>query len=197
MNQAFIMDMVHNNPGEAPFETAYNDPQFCADAGFNAKSYFLFDSPTLAIEWNSVAEDIFPVGSEECSWRESKAAHIRDQHSRCRRAGLQIYAQADMVLFPKNLITAYGIEDCFGDPQNVTVIELIQKQIAESFEQFPELDGFVFRIGETYLHDAPHHRGSILNKDDTENTIIPLISLLRDEICIKHNKKRLFCKKCA
>jgi hypothetical protein len=186
------MDMVHHNPGEPLFETPYNDPSYIADIGYNSKAYFLFESPTLAIEWNSVDADLFSEGSEAAQWVADKAASIRDQHAKCREAGLDIYAQTDMVLLPKSLIEAYGIEETYGDPNHSMTVELIQKQIAESFEQFPALDGFLVRIGETYLHDAPHHEGAIKDKDDTENTIIPLIKLLREEICVKHNKKLIF-----
>ena len=186
------MDMVHHNPGEPLFETPYNDPAYIAEIGYNSKAYFLFESPTLAIEWNSVDVDVFPQGSAERAWAEEKAAFIREQHARCRKAGLRILAQTDMVLLPKNLIRAYGIQDTFGDPRHPTTVELLKKQIAESFEQFPGLDGFLVRIGETYLHDAPYHEGAIKDKGDTHNTIIPLMRLLREEICVKHSKRLIF-----
>jgi hypothetical protein len=48
--ECLVMDMVHHNPGEPPFETPYNDPSYVADIGYNSKAYFLFESPTLAIE---------------------------------------------------------------------------------------------------------------------------------------------------
>jgi hypothetical protein len=191
-NPPLIMDMVHHNPGEPLFETPYNEPSYVAEVGYNSKAYFLFESPTLAIDWNSVEADVFPAGSDERAWVEKKAAVIRAQHVKCREAGLQIYAQTDMVLLPKKLIQAYGIQDTFGDPNHPVTIDLIKKQIAESFAQFPELDGLLVRIGETYLHDAPYHEGSITDKNDTDHTIIPLLKLLREEVCVKHNKKLIF-----
>ncbi|EDM27259.1 hypothetical protein LNTAR_21205 [Lentisphaera araneosa HTCC2155] len=187
-----IMDMVHHNPGEALFETPFNEADYIAEIGYNAKAYFLFESPSLAIDWRSVDVDVFPEGSESEKWLKQKRESILAQHAKCRAAGLAIYAQADMVLLPKSLIQAYGIEKEFGDPKNPLVVDLIKKQIAESFEQFPDLDGFLFRIGETYLHDAPHHQGAIKDKDNTQETIIPLINLLREEICVKHKKKLIF-----
>ncbi len=50
----------------------------------------------------------------------------------------------------------------------------------------------VVRIGETYLDDAPHHQGAIANKKSPGKTIIPLMQLLREEVCVKHNKKLIF-----
>ena len=32
----FIMDMVHNNPGETPYVTKYTDGQFLASHGYNS-----------------------------------------------------------------------------------------------------------------------------------------------------------------
>lgn len=31
----YILDMVHNNPGEKPYETKYSDPYFLKEQGFN------------------------------------------------------------------------------------------------------------------------------------------------------------------
>ena len=85
----FIMDMVHHNPGEPLFETSYNDPAAVGAAGFNAKAFFLFESPTLAIRWDGVEEDVFPAGSEPRAWVDNKADVIRQQHQACRAAGLK------------------------------------------------------------------------------------------------------------
>jgi len=60
------------------------------------------------------------------------------------------------------------------------------------FNRFPQLDGLVVRIGETYLQGAPYHTGGITGNTSPEKTIIPLMNLLRDEICAKLNKKVLF-----
>lgn len=61
------------------------------------------------------------------------------------------------------------------------------------FDQFPDLDGLVVRIGgETYLHDAPYHQGAIENKKSPEKTIIPLMKILKEEICEKRNKQLIF-----
>ena len=115
-----------------------------------------------------------------------------DSTQACRTAGLEIYAQTDMVLLPTALIQARKLEQRFGDPNDPETIELIKIQICESFEQFPDLDGLIVRIGETYLHDAPWHQGAIQNKDDMDNTVIPLIRLLREEICVRHKRKLIF-----
>lgn len=187
-----ILDMVHHNPGEKLYESAYEDPAAIQKMGYNGKVYYLFDSPMLAINWESVDPGIFPKGSKERQWVDKKAARIRMQHAVCRQAGVSAYAMADLVLFPKRLIEKYGVKKTFGNPNDPQTQKFLKAQIDELFTQFPDFDGLVVRIGETYLHDAPHHQGSIRNKRDTEGTIIPLMKLLRAEICVKRGKRLIF-----
>ncbi|MCB4798844.1 hypothetical protein [Neotamlana laminarinivorans] len=190
--EPLILDMVHHNPGEAPYNSVYNNPEVIKEMGYNGKVYFLFESPALAINWESVDKDILPKGSEDRAWVDAKAAQVKKMHEACVAANMKIYAMSDLVLFPKRLIEKYKIEDTFGDPNNPLTEKLIRAQINEMFDQFPDLTGLVVRIGETYLHDAPYHLGSIQNKKSPEKTIIPLINILREEICVKRDKELVF-----
>ncbi len=191
-NQRDILDMVHHNPGEPLYQTKYNDPEVLREMGYNGKVYFLFDSPMLAINWESVDKNILPKGSVEREWVDNKAIRVSHLLDSCKMVGLSTWAMSDLILFPKRLIELYGIEQSFGDPQLPQIQKLLRAQIAEMFDQFPNLDGIVVRIGETYLHDAPYHVGKIDNKNSAEQTIIPLMELLREEICVKHNKRLIF-----
>lgn len=187
-----ILDMVHHNPGEARYVSKYLDPAVLAQMGFNGKVFFLFDSPSLAINWDSVDPRIFPPGSEGRQWVDAKAASLRVEFQKCRASGVEAYAMGDLVLFPKTLIERFGIEKTFGDPLHPKTDELLRSMVDQIFTEFPDFEGFVVRIGETYLEDAPHHLGSILNNADADKTIIPLIQLLREEICVKRGKTLLF-----
>lgn len=187
-----ILDMVHHNPGEAPYNSKYNNPAVIKEMGYNGKVYFLFESPALAINWESVDPDILPKGSEDRKWVDEKAAQIKQMHAACKDQNMAIYAMSDLVLFPKRLIEKYTIEKTFGDPNNPLTEKLIRAQINEMFDQFPDLDGLVVRIGETYLHDAPYHLGAIDDKKNPEKTIIPLINILKEEICEKRDKQLIF-----
>jgi hypothetical protein len=190
--EPLILDMVHHNPGEKPYQSAYNNPDVIKEMGYNGKVYFLFESPTLAINWESVDKDILPKGTPDRKWVDQKAKQIHKMHAACKAQNMKIYAMSDLVLLPKRLIEKYQIEDTFGDPNDSLTEKLIRAQISEIFEQFPDLDGLVVRIGETYLHDAPFHKGAIKNKNSAEQTIIPLMQILREEICINHNKELIF-----
>ena len=103
-----------------------------------------------------------------------------------------MYAMSDLILFPKRLIEKYGIEKTFGNPSDSLTEKLLRFQVREMFKQFPQMDGIVVRIGETYLEDAPFHKGNIQNKDNADKTVLPLMNILRDEICVKLNKKLIF-----
>lgn len=187
-----VLDMVHNNPGEAPYKSKFNDPKVLRNMGYNGKVYSLFESPTLAIDWRDLDKNIFPADCPDKKWIENKANEITVKYRDCHNDKMSTWAMSDLILFPKKLIEKYGIQDIFGNPQNDTIRKLLHTQIDEIFTQFPDLDGLVVRIGETYLHDAPYHLGRIDDKRNVEKTIIPLINLLRDEICVKRNKMLIF-----
>lgn len=185
-------DMVHHNPGEPLYKSRYNDPDTLRSMGYDGKVFFLFDSPTLAVDWKTVDSAILPDNSPEQRWTSQKADRIRTQLQDCKRAGLRTFAMTDLILFPKNLIQKYNLEKTFGDPTHPETQKFLRLLIQMTFQQFPDLDGLMVRVGETYLHDAPYHQGKINRKSDPVNTLIPLISLLRDEICVKAGKKLYF-----
>lgn len=187
-----VLDMVHHNPGEAPYQSAYTDPSLMKKMGYNGKVYFLFESPMLAINWESVDKDILPKGTADREWVDQKAEQIRSLQASCAKAGLITLAQSDVVLFPKRLIEKYDLKERMGNINDPEVERLVRAQVAEMFDQFPLLDGLVTRIGETYLHDAPYHLGAIDDKTNPDTTIIPLINILRDEICVKRGKMLIF-----
>ena len=63
-----ILDMVHHNPGDKRYDSQFNDPTFIKKMGFNGKVYFLFDSPMLAVDWQSVDKSLMPEGSPARKW---------------------------------------------------------------------------------------------------------------------------------
>ena len=188
----FILDMVHNNPGEPMYESKYNDPEEISRMGYNGKVFFLFDSPMLAINWDEMDPDILPKDSPDRAWVDAKAHRLDSLFTSMKKAKINVYAMSDLVLFPKRLVEKYGMQKTFGDPLNPQTEKFLRFQLRRMFEQFPQMDGIVVRIGETYLQDAPYHQGKITNKNSAELCIIPLMSILRDEVCVKLNKKVIF-----
>jgi len=187
-----IADMVHNNPGETPYTSKFNNPDVLNEMGYNGKTYFIFLSPQLAVNWDKVDPDILPVGSPDRQWVDAKAAQIHTLYGEMKKKGQNVYCMSDLILFPKRLIEKYGMQKTFSDPRDPQTEKYLRILVREMFTQFPELDGIFVRIGETYLHDAPYHKGGIQNQRDADKTIIPLMNILRDEICVKLNKKLIF-----
>lgn len=186
-----ILDLVHNNPGEKPFETRYNDPAVTKQLGYTGKIFELFEAAQFGIDWSSVDRTLFPAGSPERLWIDAKAAELTRLYDATQAAGLDVYCHTDMVVLPKKLVESQGLDE-FGDLSRPETIRVLRKGIGEQFERFPQLDGLVVRIGETYLHGAPHHVGQIRNNTDPAKTIIPLMQLLREEVCDKRGKKVFF-----
>jgi hypothetical protein len=127
--QPLILDMVHHNPGEPRYLTRYEDPAVLKGMGYNGKVYFLFDAPTIAINWESVDPDIFPRGSAGREWVDSKAKQIDAQLAACKAAGLRSYAMADLVLFPKVLVKKYHMEQTYGDPRDPQTVKFLRAMI--------------------------------------------------------------------
>lgn len=188
----FIMDMALDNPDEGPTISNFNDPAFLAAAGFQGKVFGLFDSATLAVNWDSIDPNILPAGSADRAWVEAKAADLTARYHALKLAGQQVYCMSDLMIFPKKLVSLKGISSTFGNINNASTEYWLRAQIRLAFEQFPDLDGIVVRIGETYLHDAPYHQGKIDNPTNAASTIIPLMNVLRDEACVKLGKKIFF-----
>lgn len=188
-----VLDLVHDNPGDTPYVTAFNDPGTLKDFGFDSKVFMIFDSPQLALNWEDFDPSIFPKGSEERSWVDAKAARLKRLYGGIKAAGLGVLCMSDLILLPKRLARKLEEEgNDWRDPRHRRTQELLCHMIAESFGILPELDGLIVRIGETYLDDAPHHAGGIREKKNPEETIIPLMQLLREELCVKRGKTLIF-----
>lgn len=68
--------------------------------------------------------------------------------------------------------------------------KVVREQMDQIFKRFPTLDGIVIRFGETYLHDAPGYTGGSPVRTAEEHQM--LLSLLREEVCVKRNKKLIY-----
>ena len=183
--------MVHNNPGEAPFVTHYNDSAFLKGLGYKTKVYELFEGAQFGIDWASVDPDIFAAGSPGRGWVDRKAAELDRLYTATKQAGLSVYCHTDMIVLPKRLVEKFNLAD-FKRVSNAETQKYLRAAIQQMFQRFPQLDGLVVRIGETYLQGAPYHTGGIEDKGDPDKTVIPLMNLLREEVCEKLNKNVLF-----
>jgi hypothetical protein len=191
-NIKYILDMVHNNPGEPITKTEFNSPKFLATNGYTGKVMNDFRFVHTAITFKKISLDIFPEGSKELQWIKATADSIKRNIAEAKKAGLEIYYFTDIIVLPKKLVELYKNEICdstgkisFAKPKTIEIHKIM---LDEVFETFPDLDGLVIRTGETYLNNVPYHTGNnpILNGPESH---IALINLLREEVCVKRNKK--------
>lgn len=204
----FVMDMVHNNPGEAPFNTKYNDPVYLQSQGFNSMvTHWLIN---CAITYDNYEKNLVPKKSAERQWIEAKAAAIDKKLDSCEKAGIDVYPFTDFIVFPESVWKKYGSEISAAgkvtgtggaderarkpDMQSARTQALLRAQVAGIFDRFPKLDGLVLRFGETYLHDAPHHMGGSPIRNDSAGIEdhITMLNILREEVCVKRNKKLFY-----
>lgn len=205
----YVLDMVHNNPGEGETNSIYNDPQFVKSRGYNAMvpQWHI----NCAINYDNFEKGIVPEGSEERKWIDKQAAFIDEKIKGIDAAGMDIYAFTDIFVAPTSIWNKYGKEmgaqetDLHGyggsvknarkpNIQYEIIQRLMKDQIDGIFERFPSVDGLVVRFGETYLHDTPFHMGGKLVRqgDDGIKDHVKLLNLFREEVCVKHNKKLFY-----
>jgi hypothetical protein len=187
----YVLDMVHNNPGEALTQSAFNNPKFLKQHGYTGQVMNDFTFAHAAITFDKFDKRIFPIGSKERAWVMQAADRVRANIKAAHAAGIKVYYFTDIIVLPKTLVNLYHDEICdasgkisFERPKTIEIHKLM---LQELFATFPDLDGLVIRTGETYLNNVPYHTGNgpITNGEQSH---IKLLNLLREEVCVKLNK---------
>lgn len=205
----YVLDMVFNNPGEEPTKSEYNNPDFLKSRGYNGMVGEWYVN--CAITYDNFEKGIVPVGSKERQWIENRAQMIDKKLKACDEAGIKVYAFVDVFVAPESIWKKYGAEmgqeetDFHGYGGNVKNVRkpniqkpmiqrLIRAQIDGIFDRFPSLAGVVIRFGETYLQDTPYHMGGkpVGEGEQGIKDHVKLINILRDEVCVKRNKKLIY-----
>lgn len=90
----FIMDMVHNNPGEVHQTTKYTNPTYLEEAGYNAvvPQWHV----QCGLTYDSYEKGIVPEGSQEREWILKRQHEIKEKLKEAKSAGLQVYPFTDM-----------------------------------------------------------------------------------------------------
>lgn len=217
----FILDMVHHNPGEPPFKTRFLDPAHLADYGFNGQ---VFKHINCVATFAAAGVDCFPAGSPARTWLEGFTPGIEREIAAAKKKGLKVFYHIDLFVLPKRLVEHFYDEIC--DPATGRILldrpktlELHQVLFDELAARFPQVDGYIVRVGETYLFDTPHHIGNgpiprvgpawtpnYLYQETLSgerptvsrwtqaqtDAYVKLISFLREELCVKHGKQIFF-----
>lgn len=217
----FILDMVHHNPGEAPFETRFSDPRHLVERGFNGQ---VFKHINCVATYAASGVDCFPEGSAERAWLDGFTAGIEREIAAAKALGLMVFYHLDLFVLPKRLVEHFRDEILDPDTGRIQLdrpmtLELHRILFDELTRRFPEVDGYIIRVGETYLFDTPHHVGNgpiprvgpgwtpdylyaetLAGKEPAEprwsaaqeDAYVDLIRFLRGEICEKHGRRLFF-----
>lgn len=215
-----ILDMVHHNPGEAPFQSRFLDPAHLVNYGFNGQ---VFKHINCVVTFEKLGVDVFPASTVERAWLDGFTPGFARDIAAAKAAGLSVFYHLDLFVLPKRLVEHYRSEIC--DPESGRILldrpktlEIHRAMFDELSERFPEVDGYIIRVGETYLFDTPHHvgNGPIPRVGDAWSptylypetlgqkqsgpawisaqveAYVQLIAFLRDEICEKHDRLLFF-----
>ena len=186
-----LFNMVHHNPGEPKFETQYTEPAFLKGKGYTGQVPKI--EIQCALTYDRWKENVVPLKSKERLWIERHAAEIELLIKNARKAEMPLYPFTDVLVVPQSIMEKYGDEmkiDGKLSIQKERTQEILRAQIDEIFWRFPEIAGLTVRFGETYLHDTPYHKGNRPVYTPEDHTL--LINILRDEICVKRNKKLFY-----
>lgn len=199
-----VIDFVHHNPGEPPCTSRYLDPVQLRSLGFSGQ--VCNHHVQAAVTMQSLATDLWQDHDQGLKWIKSYAAAVRSDLQKTKKTGLQSLAWTDFVVLPKVLVNRFRnqiesttqVQDEWGVKGNFTpdihhplTQEIVRSQIREIFTTFPELDGLVVRVGETYLHDLPHHTGGDPIVRGVESHVA-LLEILREEICCKLDRTLIY-----
>ena len=217
----YILDMVHHNPGEPPFQTRFLDPAHLVDYGFNGQ---VFKHINCIATCAATGVDCFPAGSPERAWLEKFSPGIEREIAAAKAHGLKVFYHLDLFVLPKRLVERFHSEICDAETGRILfdrpkTLELHRILFDELTARFPQVDGYIIRVGETYLFDTPHHVGNgpiprvgpawtpdylyaetLAGREPADPRWTPaqaaayvsLIRFLREEICVKHGRQLFF-----
>lgn len=191
-------DMVHDNPGAAPYVTQYDDVEFLAERGLTGKVFFLSESAHLAIDWQAYDQNIFPNGSDGYKWVQNKKEEYRQKYKEAKDAGLKVYFMMDFISLPNSMKELYGSEILTGEKIDINkpkTKEIMAEMIKEIFNEFPELDGIYPRYGESYVgFYSGYHFGNnpIAVSSNKADDHVTLLKFFRDEVCEKYGKEVVY-----
>lgn len=188
----YLFSMVHHNPGEPQFITKYTDPLYLKSLGINGETVKVYLE--AGITFDQFAPGMIPQESATWAWIQ-RNAHNLDHLVQIHKAkGMPLYPFTDVLVIPKELMNAYGSEmkDDRGrlSIQRPRTQEVMRAQVKGILTRFPEIDGLTIRFGETYLTEVPFHVGGSPVHTPEDHAI--LIRILRDEVCVRGNKKLIY-----
>lgn len=200
----FILDMVHHNPGEPPFQTMFTEPETLVDYGYNGQ---VFKHVNCALTFEGFDKNVTPTGSPEWVWIQELRCELRQEITAAKKQGLSVFFHIDLFVLPVRLVEKYRDRICGADGRisldASLTLEVHRALFRELFQTFPEIDGLIIRVGETYLYDTPYHVGNgpiragqyeagRETDEEEQERYVKLITFLKEEICETYDRYLMF-----
>ncbi|MFI4910169.1 MAG: hypothetical protein ACIAQZ_00735 [Sedimentisphaeraceae bacterium JB056] len=195
----FLFDMVHHNPGEQEFVSSFCDSRNLSDYGYNSQ---VFKHINCVTAFDELGLDLWPAGSKQRLWLDDFTAKRRAEIRHAKASGLDVYYHIDLFVLPKLLVEKCSSRICDRQGRvsldKELTLEIHRVMFDEIVSRFPEIDGFIIRVGETYLYDTPYHCGNgavkydSLPSEEEKEQFVKLLKFLREEVCVKHDRKVFF-----
>ncbi len=191
-------DMVHDNPGEDAYVTQYDDVSFLAQRGLSGKVFFLSEAAQLAIDWQAYDPKVFPADSEAYGWVQDKKAELHEKYGEAKEQGLKVYFMMDFISLPTSMKDLYGDQILTNgkiDINKPKTKDIMKEMMREIFAEFPEVDGFYLRYGESYVgFYSPYHFGNnpIAVSGSKADDHTSLLKFFRDEVCEAYGKEVVY-----
>lgn len=199
-NNLFVHDMIHNNPGLAPYDSDYRNPEFLTKRGYDAKVFDLFDCAQFGLLWDKLTEKtgrraVFPQDSEARAWVLKRKEELRREYDATRNAGLKVCFMMDIIVLPECMREIYP--EILNENGNIDIYKPYMKEILDAlfdelFQEFPQVDGIYIRYGETYVgpeYATPWHKGNNPIQGDMWEYHKFLIRYLIDTVCEKCSRE--------
>ena len=104
----FIMNMIHDNPGEPPFVTEFRKPEKSLEYGFNTQ---VFRHCGTTISFRAMKEDFFDSEPAR-EWLAKAQKKAGDDVRAAHEAGLKTMVHMDLFVLPGKLVERYREEIC-------------------------------------------------------------------------------------
>eukprot|EP01120_Amphizonella_sp_Union-15-10_P014262 TRINITY_DN6859_c0_g1_i2.p1 TRINITY_DN6859_c0_g1~~TRINITY_DN6859_c0_g1_i2.p1 ORF type:complete len:563 (-),score=97.94 TRINITY_DN6859_c0_g1_i2:18-1706(-) len=176
----------------------FDNPTAVANYGFNTETE---GGVGLCARFESLSPEIFPNNSSALSWLLNYQQEQHQSVNKWKEAKLAYIVEMDLIIWPKTLVTLFKdqVLDTKGriSIDQPKTLEILGLMFDELIQTFPTIDGFMFRVGETYLPSSPLFVGNgaidfSLSFSEQQRQYIKLITFLRQRICVEHNKIVIF-----
>jgi hypothetical protein len=172
--------------------TKYFDARTLAARGYTAQSTTGEMSGTQAVDFHTLGNgDYFPAGTPQRAWLDAYARGVHAFVNRTKAAGLRSYFFVDLLVFPEAVIQAYKADIC--DPKTGDIVwNNKTAALLETFDAFPQCDGWIVRTGETYTFDTPYHVGNTPNPSKSMSVWVSFITELSRLVNVVRGKDLFF-----